>query len=285
MISSLARQFGRACLATTASSRLAAATACSSIVTPSCRQSAAPEAAAAVFPSSTLPVFSMRSFGSKRNSNKKKKKDKKQQQQSNNAGHDETSKTTDEAEGVALQHQEWVKFQQSIAVKGFETGQTVTLQTGDKKKQRDSNRRRRRSRPTAAEEAFAERQRLTSFGGGLYPPLRYSDEETERLLAEAYAAIPPRAGKRGTRNLKRQNVRWHLVRKIRKKYKKHMAAFQVRKMQERSRKVAAVKQLLQDAPAAVQRDREYQAQVFQKWAENMKQGQTIDVDEGSYDIP
>lgn len=38
----------------------------------------------------------------------------------------------------------------------------------------------------------------TQLKGGEFPALRYSDEETERLLTEAYAAIPPRAGKRGT---------------------------------------------------------------------------------------
>jgi len=50
-------------------------------------------------------------------------------------------------------------------------------------------------------------------GGGEYPSLRYSDTDTTRLLTEAYEGIPKRAGKRGSRNLKRQKWRWWRIRK------------------------------------------------------------------------
>jgi hypothetical protein len=175
---------------------------------------------------------------------------------------------------AALQNEEWVKFQQSIAVDGFETGQTMKVRTSNKKVR--GGKARRKTQMTELEERIAERQRLTDVGGGEYPPLRYSDDETERLLAEAYAAIPERAGKRGSRNLKRQGVRWHLVRKIHKKHKYHMANHQTRKMVKRSLKVQQVKGVLEGAPAIRESDRAYQARVFQRWADNMVQGQGED---------
>jgi hypothetical protein len=89
-------------------------------------------------------------------------------------------------------------------------------------------------------------------------------------LAQAYAAIPPRGGKRGTRNLKRQAHRWHLVRQIRKQYKRNMMRFQERKMQARSDKIASVMTVLQEAPAIQARDRQYQLQVFEQWTQRMK---------------
>jgi hypothetical protein len=103
------------------------------------------------------------------------------------------------------------------------------------------------------------------------------------LLAEAYAAVPERAGKRGTRNLKRQGVRWHLVRKIHKKYKYHMEGHQTRKMEKRSLKIKLVKGVLEASPSIRERDRAYQAQVFERWAANMVQdpGEEIFLDKVS----
>jgi hypothetical protein len=184
-----------------------------------------------------------------------------------------------EKKQAALQHEQWVKFQQSIAVDGFETGQTMQVRTSNKKAR--GGKARRKTQKTDLEERIAERARFTGVGGGEYPPLRYSDQETERLLAEAYSAIPERAGKRGTRNLKRQGVRWHLVREIHKKYKYHMANFQTRKMEKRSLKIKQVKGVLETSPGIRERDRAYQAQVFQRWAANMVQdpGEEIFLDE------
>lgn len=166
------------------------------------------------------------------------------------------------------QHQEWIDFQKSIAVDGFETGQTTTV----KKSSRRGGKRlsqRKSKEAVRLEERLAERQRLTDIGGGEYPPLRYSDADTERLLAQAYAAIPERAGRRGTRNKKRQFRRWRLVRQIRKKYKKNMMKYQERKMTERSRRVKSVKVVLTEAPDIRNKDREYQLHVFQRWMANM----------------
>jgi|UPI000581A661 hypothetical protein len=178
-----------------------------------------------------------------------------------------------EGEAATLQHQTWVNFQKSISVEGFETGQTVVVKST--KKTRGGQAARRRSKMSSFEAKLQERKRFTDVGGGRLPPMRYSEEETERLLTEAYANLPERAGKRGTRNLKRQANRWHLVRKIRKKYKHNLANFQIRKMEKRSDTIKQVKKVLADSPAIQQRDREYQLKILQRWAANM----TLDVEE------
>lgn len=170
--------------------------------------------------------------------------------------------STPSKEEVSLQHIEWVNFQKSIAVDGFETGQTTQIRSGKKSRGRKSS---DSSRLSAAELKIAERQRLTDVGGGQYPPMRYSDEETEQLLNEAYAALPERAGKRGTRNIKRQKIRWSLVRKIRKKYKSHIVNNHFRMMEKRSQKIEKVKAVLLEAPTKKERDRQYQAEVLRYW--------------------
>ena len=223
------------------------------------------------FPQAVEKSLIFRSFASKKRSKKQHGGGKKRE--SKKMGKAAPEKPEEEA---ALQHQEWVKFQQSIAVDGFDTGATLTARTSTKKSRGGKNLR-RKSKQADLEEKVAEKKRLTDVGGGLFPPMRYSDEETERLLAQAYAALPKRTGKRGTRNLKRQNYRWFLVRKIRKKYKRQMAAFQIRKMEKRSRKIRDVKQVLNEAPSVRERDRAYQAEVFRRWAANMVQEQEEEV--------
>jgi len=218
--------------------------------------------------SSPWSLLSVRSFGTKKKS--KKKTAKKQPKSAASSTTEGATTTTTTTSAVALQHEEWVKFQQSIAVQGFETGQTMqAFASATSKSSRQSVARQRKKAQAAVQERLKERQRLTVVGGGEYPPLRYSDDETERLLAEAYAAVPPRAGKRGTRNAKRQAKRWHLVRLIRKQYKRHLAKFQQRKMIKRSETMQAVKQVLYDAPEQRQRDRLYQAYVLEQWAKRM----------------
>ncbi|GAX24926.1 hypothetical protein FisN_2Lh204 [Fistulifera solaris] len=156
------------------------------------------------------------------------------------------------------QQKDWIDVQQSLSIGTF-PGKAVASARATKKAKQN------------AVEAAAERQRLTKAGGGLYPPLRYSPEETELLLKEAYEAVPERAGKRGTRQAKRQGRRWQAVRKIRKKYKKLLVRAHYRKMEKRSLKVAQVKAVLAEAPDIVKRDREYQAEVFRRWAQTMLQ--------------
>ena len=175
----------------------------------------------------------------------------------------------------SAQHSEWVEFQKAIAVEGVETGQTMVATKKKKKFEKTQADIRR-------EERIEMRQSLDKMGAVAE---QFSPEDTERLLKRAYAAIPPRDGKRGTRNLKRQKRRWWNVREIRKKYKKNMIRFHERRMAERSRKVKAVKSILKEAPDIVLANREYQLQVLKRWTETMKpktfalgKGKLINVD-------
>jgi hypothetical protein len=169
--------------------------------------------------------------------------------------------------GAAEQHKEWVEFQKSIEVDGFETGQT--LSTIDAKKGRSGGKAATKKRLTKRDEMaekIKERQRLAGGGGGEFPPMRYSDEETERLLQQAYAAIPKRMGKRGTLQLKRQKRRWHLVREIHRKYKAHIVKFHFRRMKRRSTKIKQIIEFISNvAPNTVHQDREYQDAVRQRY--------------------
>jgi hypothetical protein len=168
------------------------------------------------------------------------------------------------------QHEEWVAFQRTISVQGFETGQQTQVASRSKRGGRLVRRKQQKLRERDEDDPYDPR-RFTDLAGGEFPPHRYSQEETERLLAQAYANLPERAGKRGTRNLKRQGRRWFLVRKVRKLYKHHLANFQTRKMAKRSEKVRLVKQVLEEAPDKRQSDRQYQAQVFASWSSRMEQ--------------
>lgn len=161
---------------------------------------------------------------------------------------------------IPPQHQEWLSFQESIAVDGFES---VTGGGSSAKEE-------------SVKEVEEERQRLTQAGGGLYPPLRWSPSETERLLREAYEHLPARAGPRRTRRDKRNFRRWQAVRKIRKKYKKQLVRHHERKMEERSRTIRLVKEELEAAPGLRQRDREYQARTLRRWAEIMTEDDGVE---------
>ncbi len=104
------------------------------------------------------------------------------------------------------------------------------------------------------------------MGGGHYPALRYSDEETERLLAEAYAAIPPRAGKRRTRHLKRQRIRMAKKREQHAIYKKQRIATHERRMAHRSRVAQECRTIREGSEEVRQRDLKYQQYVLSRWA-------------------
>ena len=160
-----------------------------------------------------------------------------------------------------LQMQEWVKFQKSIAVDGFQTGQVTTARV-IKKSKGGKQMRRKREREMAA-------QRQDDLKLEKFPAIRYSEEETKRLLEEAYSMIPERAGKRGTRNLKRQKRRWFLVRKIRAKYKAFRKLEHERRMHKRHLKRQAVLAVKEEAPAIREEDLSYQEQVLRRWAAAM----------------
>jgi hypothetical protein len=98
-----------------------------------------------------------------------------------------------------------------------------------------------------------------------FPPIRYSPEETEELLRQAYEALPERTGKRGNRNLRRQARRWKLVRKIRSDYKANIVRAHVRRMEHRHYKRQRVIQIKEEAIVQRQKDLEYQGKVLERW--------------------
>ncbi|KAL9188805.1 hypothetical protein ACHAXT_007183 [Thalassiosira profunda] len=164
------------------------------------------------------------------------------------------------------QHDTWVQFQRSIAVGGFDTGQTVKEKTLDKKNRGGAIARKRKEREAEALAALKGVD-TTQLKGGEFPALRYSDEETERLLAEAYAAIPPRAGKRGTLNLKRQKRRWWIKRQYDYRKKREMAAAAERKQEKKARIRGEIVATREGAAEIRDRDAAYHNRVLQRWAE------------------
>lgn len=97
--------------------------------------------------------------------------------------------------------------------------------------------------------------------------MRYSDEETERLLAEAYAAIPPRAGKRGTLNLRREKRRWFIKRQYDYKKKLERIATHEKRMAKRSRRAKEIKEWKEKSAGIVAKEKEYQQMVLERWAQ------------------
>ena len=166
-----------------------------------------------------------------------------------------------------------MKFQQSITVDGFQTGQTTTA-TVLKKSRGGKQARRKREKELArlggdglvdSSLAGTAGQQKISAVAAKFPALRYSVEETEELLKLAYATLPTRTGKRGTRNLKRQANRWKIVRKIRSDYKAQLLRAHYRRMLQRKYKRDRTKVAMHDAVDQRQSDLEYQGQVLQRW--------------------
>jgi hypothetical protein len=169
-----------------------------------------------------------------------------------------------------LQHQEWVKFQQSISVSGFQTGQTMTATVLKKSRGGKQARRKREKELTRLQGldpslAGAEDASTTSAAATKFPSIRYSPEETQELLRQAYEALPERTGKRGNRNLRRQALRWKKVRKIRSDYKANIINAHERRMEYRHYKRQRVIQAKEDAVTQRQKDLEYQKQVLERW--------------------
>lgn len=186
---------------------------------------------------------------------------------------DQTTNNTDEDGGApsdasisgSNQHDTWVQFQRSIAVSGVDTGQTVKERNLGKKNRGGKIDRKRKERE-AELEAKLKGVDNTQLKGGEFPALSYSEEETERLLAEAYSSMPSRAGKRGTNNLKRQERRWFIKRQYDYKKKREKIAAHEKRLAKRKATAMAMKQAREEAPAVREREREYQDMVLQRWA-------------------
>merc|ERR1719491_1365968 len=109
-------------------------------------------------------------------------------------------------------------------------------------------------------------RKVMDVGGGKFPSLRYSDEETQRLLDEAHANIPKRTGKRGTRNLKRQRNRWKVIYEQHRQKKEDRIKKHFRTMEKRSRIVGEVKEVLASAEKVREEERAYRMEVLKEWA-------------------
>jgi len=215
----------------------------------------------------------------------KKKQLKKQKAAAAAAAAESDSNQTDNEsskKGPSVLHEEWVKLQQSIAVDGFDTGQITKASSMVGQKRRGGKAvRRREEKELELKKSTADRERMLSeLGGGEYPPERFTDEETERLLAQAYANIPERAGKRGTRNLKRQHLRWHLVRKARKKLKKQKINAHFRRMEKRSRIVKEVQAVKAISEETCANEKAYQQEVLKRYMEQTMQLNNEDENDG-----
>lgn len=164
------------------------------------------------------------------------------------------------------QHDTWVEFQRNISISGFDTGQTVKERRLNQKNRGGALARKRKEREAEALAALKGVDN-TQLKGGEFPELRYSDEETERLLAEAYAAIPPRGGRRGTRNLNRQKRRWWIKRQYDYKKKYEAAAAYTRKMKKKEVIKADIKRVRDEAGEIRMNDAQYHNMVLQRWAD------------------
>jgi len=168
-----------------------------------------------------------------------------------------------------LQHQEWVKFQQSIRVDGFQTGQVTSASILRKSKGGKQARNRKAKDLARLQHMDPTFQAGAASSASKFPAIRYSPEETEELLKLAFDTLPEKTGKRGTRNLKRQNRRWKLVREIRAKYKRQMEAAHERRMEHRHWKREQTKAVKEMAPELCAQDMQYQARVVRRWAATM----------------
>jgi hypothetical protein len=173
-----------------------------------------------------------------------------------------------------LQNQEWIKFQQSIQVEGFQTGQMTKASVMLRKSKGG-----KQSRNRKAKELALLQQELRDSNGGAasnlassdnrFPAIRYSPLETQELLKLAYETLPQKTGKRGSRNQKRQDQRWKDVRQIRKTYKQNIVAAHERKMEHRQWTRAQTKAVKEGAQDVCRQNVQYQATILQRWAATM----------------
>jgi hypothetical protein len=164
------------------------------------------------------------------------------------------------------QHETWVEFQKSISVSGFETGQTTKVTTRTKKRGGKIDRKRREREEELEVALKGKAFDITTLKGGEFPPLRYSDEETARLLEEAYTNIPPRAGKRGTRHMKREKRRWWIKRMYDLRKKKEKMAEHERRMAKRHNISKWVYEIKTGAEEVREKDETYQRGILERWA-------------------
>ena len=104
------------------------------------------------------------------------------------------------------------------------------------------------------------------LGGGHFPTLRYSDEETERLLAQVYASIPPHAGQWGTHHLKHQKIQWAKKHKQDRIYKDQQIKTHECHMAWQSCIAKECQAIHDSAEETCHQELEYQKFILHQWA-------------------
>eukprot|EP00548_Thalassiothrix_antarctica_P007240 CAMPEP_0194134294 /NCGR_PEP_ID=MMETSP0152-20130528/4370_1 /TAXON_ID=1049557 /ORGANISM="Thalassiothrix antarctica, Strain L6-D1" /LENGTH=292 /DNA_ID=CAMNT_0038829949 /DNA_START=150 /DNA_END=1028 /DNA_ORIENTATION=- len=182
------------------------------------------------------------------------------------------------------QHVDWVAFQNLISVDGFETGQTTYVRPDIGKRHRGGvkykkylEKREAYLKSVQSKDGKGKKREEIPTRPGTYPALRFNDEETKRLLDEAYAGLPQKTqGRRGTNNLRRQRNRWHAVRKSHKLHKKNRGVKQHEKrMIRRSRVVREVKEVKAEGPVLRETNAAYQQHVLEQWCRAMVENSVI----------
>jgi len=169
------------------------------------------------------------------------------------------------------QHQEWVKFQQSLKVSGFQTGQVTATSLLKKSTRGGKQARKKREKELARLGAFegisadGRQGAKLSAAAAKFPAIRYSPDETEKLIKLAYETLPRRTGKRGTKNLRRQANRWRTVRKIRSDYKAQLMQAHRRRMEHRKYKRDRTDRTKLVSVDQRRRDLDYQGKILQRW--------------------
>lgn len=153
----------------------------------------------------------------------------------------------------------WLKWQQSLINSSDESPKTKTRGGKTLRKRVTQN------LVSSVTVEASSQERLLDAGQGQFPPLRFSDSETERLLAEAYDSLPKRAGKRGTRSLKRQKVKYHFIRKAHKVKKQEKIRHHFAVMEKRSKKVQDIRKMKEISENEKAADEEYKIKVLEEF--------------------
>jgi len=178
-----------------------------------------------------------------------------------------SKKSGRKVDSTNTQHDAWVQFQQGIVVDGFETGQITEVEKNVGMKKRGGKMVKKKLEKERMMKEAQDSFGLTNFGGGEFPAERWSDEETARLLTEAYANLPKKDGKRGSRKKKRDKLKFHLIRRIHAKQKAWRIKAHFRKMDDRSRRWTEVKEIKANSPEVCRKEADYQEYVMRRWAE------------------
>lgn len=154
------------------------------------------------------------------------------------------------------QDQQWAKWQNALLKKEGDAP-TIKRRGGkalNKKKE-------------VIESLSSQERLLEGAGPGQFPPLRFSDEETERLLKEAYSKIPKKVGGKKTRRKKRMANKFNAIRKARAIKKKEKVEHHFDRMEKRSFQLEGINRMKELAVEVRVEDQEYQAAILQQWAE------------------